>query len=112
MSTGHLPVAQLGGVGAALVAARHEAGLPLGQLLQRGGDVLAARAGRVALGADEHEVVVHDRQALDAEAFGHELLLGHLVVHEHHVGVAAARGVQRLAGAQCHHAHVDAGGLP
>jgi hypothetical protein len=31
-------------------------------------------------------------------------------VHEDDVGVAAAAGVQRLAGAHGHHAHVDAGG--
>jgi hypothetical protein len=49
-------------------------------------------------------------QALDAEALGDELLLGHLVVHEDHVGIAAARRVQRLAGAQRDDAHVDAAG--
>ena len=32
-----------------------------------------------------------------------------LGVHEHHVGVAAARDVERLAGAERDHAHLDAG---
>jgi hypothetical protein len=49
--------------------------------------------------------------ALDAEALGDEFLLGRLVVHEHHVGIAAARRVQRLAGAQRDDAHLDAAGL-
>jgi hypothetical protein len=36
-------------------------------------------------------------RALEAEAFGHELLLGRRVVHEQHVSVAAAADVQRLS---------------
>jgi hypothetical protein len=48
---------------------------------------------------------------LTPKAFGDEFLLGHLVVHEDHVGIAAPRHVQRLAGAQGDHAHLDAAGL-
>jgi hypothetical protein len=68
VDAGGLPVAQLGGVGAALVAARDEGRLAAGQLLQRFEDVLARRLGRVGLGADHDEVVVHDFLALDAES--------------------------------------------
>jgi hypothetical protein len=111
LQAGLVPEAQLGGVRATLVAARDEGRVAGGQLLQALDDVGALHAGRVGLGADEDEVVVHDRVALDAEAVGDELVLGLLVVHEHHVGIAAAAGVQRLAGAQRHHLDVDAAGL-
>ena len=47
--------------------------------------------------------------ALHAEAVGDEFLLLRPGVHEHHVGVAAPAGVERLAGALRHHLHVDAG---
>ena len=69
----------------------------------------ALDAGRIALRADQDEVVVHHRIALHAEAFGEEFLFRRLGVHEHHVGVAAPAGVERLAGALRHHLHVDAG---
>ena len=38
-----------------------------------------------------------------------EALLRRAVMHEHHVGVAAPADVERLAGAERHHAHRDAG---
>jgi hypothetical protein len=57
------------------------------------------------------EVVVHDRVALDAPAIGHKLFFGHLVVHEQHISIATARRVQRLAGAQRNHLHIQAAGL-
>ena len=72
-------------------------------------DVLALDAGRIALRPDQHEVVVHHVEALHAEALGEEFLLLRLGVDEHHVGVAAPRGVERLAGALRDHLHVDAG---
>ncbi len=62
-----------------------------------------------ALRPDQDEVVVHHRIALHAEAVGDEFLLLRPRVHEHHVGVAAPAGVERLAGALRDHAHVDAG---
>jgi hypothetical protein len=112
VDAGGLPVAQLGGVGAALVAARDEGRLGrFDRFAQAFEDVLAGRLGRVGLGADDDEVVVHDFLALDAEALGDELLLGGLVMHEDDVGIAAARHVERLAGAQGDHAHLDAAGL-
>jgi hypothetical protein len=54
--------------------------------------------------------LVHDRKALDAESLGDEFFFGRHVVHEDDVGIAAARAVQRLAGALRDHAHVDAAG--
>ena len=47
--------------------------------------------------------------ALHAPAVGDELLLLRPGVHEHHVGVAAPAGVERLPGALRDHLHVDAG---
>ncbi|MCY1374098.1 hypothetical protein D9M69_614150 [compost metagenome] len=95
-------------MGAALVAARDEGRARAAQALERHRDVLAAHAGRVGLRTDQHEVVVHDRLAREAEAFGDELLFGGLVVHEQGVGIAASRHVQRLPGAHGHHAHLGA----
>jgi hypothetical protein len=108
---GHLPEAQLGRMRATFVAARDEGRVGRGHLLQGGHHILAGGAGRVSPGADEHEVVVHDLLAPGRETVGDEFLFGHLVVHEQHVGIAAARHVDGLAGAQGHHLHVDARGL-
>ncbi len=47
--------------------------------------------------------------ALHAETVGDEFFLLRLGVDEDDVGVAAAAGVERLAGALRHHLHVDAG---
>ena len=78
--------------------------------ISRGDNVLRlAQAGRIGAWADQHEVVVHHRIALHAEALSQEFLLGGLGMDEHHVGVAAPPGVERLAGAQRHDLHVDAG---
>ena len=63
----------------------------------------------IRLRPDQHEVVVHDLVAPHAVALGDELLLERPGVHEHHVGVAAPRHVERLAGAERDHAHLDAG---
>ena len=106
-----LPVTQLSRVGAALVAARYEVGVARSQLLEGFHDVLALGARGVRLGAHQNEVVVHDRVALDAPAIGHKLFFGHLVVHKEHISVATAGRVQRLAGAQRNHLHIQAAGL-
>jgi len=74
-------------------------------------DVLAGCFGRVGLGADDDEIVVHDFLALDAEALGDEFFLGGLVMDEDHIGIAAPRQIERLAGAQGDDAHLDAVGL-
>ena len=58
-------------------------------------------------GPDQHEVVVHDREPLDALALGQELLLGRLRVDENDIGIAAPREIERLAGAERHDAHLD-----
>ena len=71
---GGLPQRKLGRMGAGLVAARHEGrGLVLDRG-QRRDDVLAALdAGRIAVGSDEDEVVVHHRKALHAETVRDEV---------------------------------------
>jgi hypothetical protein len=71
-------------------------------------DVLGSvDAGRIALRADQDEVVVHDRKALHAETVGDEFLFLRLGVHEHDVGIAAPAGIERLAGALCDDLHID-----
>ena len=69
----------------------------------------AADFRRIGLRPDQDEVVVHHVEALHAVALGEEFLLERLGVHEHHVGVAAPADVERLAGAERDHAHLDAG---
>src|SRR5581483_6999361 len=82
------PEPQLGLVGSAVVAARDERGLGIGDSAKGGHNVLRAGNARGVLGrADDDEVVVHDVEALHAPAVGDELLLGGLVVHEQHVAV-------------------------
>ena len=110
IAAGLAPQAQLGRMRAALVAARDEGGAGGAHLAQRLGDGRALDPGRIGGRADQNEVVVHDRHALESPALGDELLLGHLVMHEDDVGVAAARHVQRLAGADGHDTHLDAAG--
>ena len=61
--------------------------------------------------ADDDEVVVHDGIAPHAVALAQELFLGRLRMHEHDVGIAAAREVERLARAERHDAHLDPGPL-
>ena len=58
--------------------------------------------------SDQDEVVVHDGKALHAVTLGEKPLFGSPCVHEHHVGIAAAREVQRLARAERYDAHLDA----
>ena len=111
IGAGQLPVAQLGGVRAALVAARDKIAVASGQLFQRLDDVLALDTGGIVLGAHQDEVVVHHGVALHAPAVGDKLFFGHLVVHEQHIRVAAARRVERLPCTQGHHLHIQAAGL-
>src|SRR5262249_1731540 len=100
---------ELLGVGAGLVAARGEGRLALGDLSEgvRGGGQVAD-GGRVGLGADDYEVVVHHVQPVDTIAGGHKLVFLGAGVHEHHVGVAAGAQGQRLAGADGDHIHAGA----
>jgi hypothetical protein len=76
---------------------------------ERGLDIPALDAGGIALRPDQHEVVVHHVKALDAESFGEEFFLLRFGMHEHHVGIAAPRGVERLAGAFRDHLDLDIG---
>ena len=105
------PVAQLGCMGAAFVAARNKTSIGHADLFHRFGDVLALDLRRVSGRANQHEVVVHDRVALERIAFGHHFFFSRLVVNEQHIGVAPAAHVDGLAGADRHHFHVDAGGF-
>ena len=50
-------------------------------------DVLARNFGRVGLGTDENEIVVHHLLALDTPALGDEFLFRRLIVNENHIGV-------------------------
>ena len=95
------PQVELGHVGAAAVAARDKRGLCRLELRQRDDDILAAtELRRVAPRADEHEVVVHDGIALDAMTFSEEFFLGGARMHEHDIGVASARHIERLSRAK------------
>ena len=97
---------------AAAVAARDERRLRGLDSAHRSEDVLAAAdLGRIAFRTDQHEIVVHDRIALDAFAFGHELLLGGTIMDEHDISIATPADVERLAGADRDDAHFDAGVL-
>ena len=79
-------------------------------LLERCADVLhALDAGRVALGADQHKVVVHHRVTLHAFAFGEEFLLRRFRVHKHDVRISAPAGIERLPGSLRYDFHLDAG---
>ena len=51
---------------------------------------------------DDIEIVPRDRLARGAMSFVHELLFGFRIVNQQQIGVAPARGVQRLAGALRH----------
>ena len=95
---------------AALVAARHKRRAGRGDFSERREDVLAAGDFRpIALRTGQHKIVVHHVKAAHAIAIGEKFILGFTVVHEHHVGIAAPRHVERLPGAQRHHAHLYAG---
>jgi hypothetical protein len=96
-------------MGPRLVAARHEGRLGGGDLAQRLQRVLARGLRRVVSRSDDDEVVVHDRGALHPVSVGDEFLLRRLIVDEDHVGIAAPRHVQRLAGAQRHDLDLDPG---
>ena len=90
------------------VAARNERDALVFQCFECGNDILRSlNAGRIALRADQDEVVVHYRVTLDAESFRHEFLLREPRVDEHDVGVATAAGIDRLAGALRDDPHVN-----
>ena len=93
---------------AGAVAARDEGRLGGCDLAQGVGDVLVAGdfCG-IGLRSDHDKIVVHHAKPLHAKTFGEEFLFRDLVVNEHHVGIAAPADVERLAGADCHHAHFD-----
>jgi len=97
-------------VRAAVVAARGEHGPRRGDPAKRFDGVLqAADAGRVLPRPDQDEVVVHEVEALHAEAVGDELFLGSLVMDEQDVGIAIARQLDGLAGADGDDPHRNSG---
>jgi hypothetical protein len=105
-----VPERKLGDVRARAVAARNKGRLLFLDRLQRFCNVFHPfDVGGIALRTDQNEVVVHDRMSLHALAFGEKFFLRRLGVHEHHIGVAAPAGVERLASALRHDFHVDAG---
>ena len=94
----------------AAIAARYEWRADGLKFLQRDDDVLAAAdLRRIGLRADEHEIVVHHRVALDAVTFREKLFLGGASVHEHDVGIAAPRDIESLASSQGDDVDLDAG---
>ena len=104
------PQLELLAVGARIVAARGERGAGAGDRHEaRDRIVGAGDLGRVRGGTDDHEVVVHEVESLDAEPVGDERFLGGLRVHEQHVSVAVARVAKRLPGADRDDPHLDAG---
>ena len=108
---GHLPKAQLGRVGTALVAAGYKLAISCGDLFEGLHNVVALGFCGVGLGANEHKIVVHHLKALHYKAFGHCFFFGLFVMHQQHIGVAASAHVDGLPGAQCHHFHLNASGL-
>ena len=96
----YFPEPQFRLMGAGAVAARDEGGLGRGDLSQGFGNVLAAgNVRRIGLRPDHHEIIVHHVKSLHAKSLGEEFLFRDLVVHEHHVGIAAPADIERLPGA-------------
>ena len=97
-------------VGAAFVAARGEAGagtLDAAHGLPRIGGV--TEAGRIALRADDDEVIVHQVVPRRAVACVNERLLGGARMHDQHVAVAVLRVLQGLPGADGNNLDGDPG---
>ena len=110
VDAGGFPQAQFCGMRTAFVAARCKWRSRNRDFLVSVDDVLATGdfCG-ICLRADQYEIVVHHLETLHAETIGHKFLFGHLVMHEHHVGVAATAHVQCLPCSQRHNAHLSAG---
>ncbi len=110
VDAGALPKLQLSLVRTRIIAARGERRLGRGNRLQGCGSILRARHfGRVACRTDDDEVIVHDVEALDAATLGNKFFFGRFGVHQKDVAIAVRRILDGLAGADCHHANVDAG---
>lgn len=104
------PQAQLRRMRAAAVAAADEGRARRGDAPQRlAGVADAGDARRVGVRADDDEVVEHHVPPRAAEALRDEALLRRAVVHEDQVRIAAPPDIERLAGAERHHARGDAG---
>src|SRR5262249_30581533 len=72
-----VPERKLCDMGTRPISARYKWSLLLLYRLQRFGDILYAfDRGRIALRADQHKIVVHDRITLHALAFGEEFFFG------------------------------------
>ena len=68
-------------------------------------------ARRIALWPDQHEVVVHDGNALYTVAFVDEPIFRRFVVHQHDIGLAASARIERLTGALGEYLYSNAGFL-
>src|SRR6185436_4774304 len=65
--------------------------------------------GRIRLGPDEQEIVVHHLESAHPMPFCDEFLLERVSVHEHDIRIPAAADVERLPGSDRDYAHLDAG---
>jgi hypothetical protein len=90
-----------------ITAGNERRGLAL-YALQRRYSVLAIDACRIVFRPDDHKIVVHDRITFHTKSFGKELLLGLFSVHEHDIGIATTRRVERLTGALSQDLHLNA----
>src|SRR3974390_2057972 len=105
-----LPKIKFGAVGAGTISARDKGYVFGHDLLECSRDVLASLdASRIALGSNEHKVIVHNRIAFHAVSFGQELLLRRFRMNENNVCTSAPCSVERLTGAKRDHFHSDAG---
>ena len=103
-----LPVAQLGGVSAALSPRETNGAFAAYTALRPATMSLAGSFGRIVGRSDQNEVAVHHGDTFNTGAFGHKLFFRRLIVDKHHVGVTATTNIQCLSGAECHHFYRDA----
>jgi hypothetical protein len=70
-----------------------------------GGRAGSSHSGRIVYGAQQDEIVVHDRYAVLSVARLDELELGSRSVYEQHVDVTPASQLQRFAASDGHRSH-------
>src|SRR6516225_1457892 len=105
-----LPKIKFGDVGAGTIPPRDKGRAFGHDLLERSGDVLhSPDASRIALGSNEHKVIVHNRIALYAMTFGQELLLRRFGMDKNDIRISAPCSVERSTGANRNHFYGDPG---